>query len=363
MNIMNFVYILFSIVILGLIVLVHELGHYIAGRLCGIGIVEFSVGFGPKIIGWTRKDIQYSLRVIPLGGYCKFVGEDEDNPRPDAMNRQPVWKRFVTVLSGPVMNFVLAYVVVIIFLMMYVGTNLPVVGGVVADMPAVEAGLQAGDIITQVDGIAISFDNDGAEQIRAILQSGDMIATHDFAIERDGKETVISIAPVPVETETVDENGQTVTQTAYQIGISFDIQRYSFFEAAGGATRYMYDTTVQMLTTLKNLVFKGEGVKEVSGPIGIVSVMSGYVTGGAYIMLRIVFLISLNLGIMNLLPLPALDGGRLVFLIIEGIRRKPVPPEKEGLVHAIGLMLLFGLIAVVSVKDVWEIIARMMGKA
>lgn len=363
MNPMTLVYILFSIVILGLIVLVHELGHFVAGRLCGIGVVEFSVGFGPKLFGWKRKDIQYSVRAIPFGGYCKFVGEDEDNPRPDAMNAQPVWKRFVTVLSGPVMNFVLAYVVVVIFLMMYGGVALPMVANVTDGMPAQAAGLQAGDIITKVDDTAISYDSDGASEVRSILQSEGATGTHAFTIERDGEEMVISLAPVAVDVEGTDENGETVTTTAYQIGIEFGVQRYSFLKSMGYATQYMYDTTVEMLDAIKNLVFKGEGVKEMSGPIGIISVMSGYVIDGAYIMLRIVFLISLNLGIMNLLPLPALDGGRLVFLAVEAIRRKPVPPEKEGLVHAIGFALLFGLIIVVSVKDIWNIVERLMGKA
>ncbi len=357
MNIMNFVYILFSIVILGLIVLVHELGHYIAGRLSGIGVVEFSVGFGPKIIGWTRKDIQYSLRVIPLGGYCKFVGEDEDNPRPDAMNRQPVWKRFDTILAGPLMNFVLAFVVAVVWLMSYGANLMPVVGNVLDGKPAMEAGFQTGDVITAVNGEAISYDEAGAERVRALLQAADENTPLTFTVARDGQETAITAAPAPVEVETVDESGNPTTVTVYQLGIEFGTKRFGFFQAVGSSFSTLKNVTVQMLVTLKNLVFKGEGVSDVSGPVGIISFMSTQVTAGASIMLQIVMLISLNLGIMNLLPLPALDGGRLVFLIIEGIRRKPVPPEKEGLVHAIGLMLLLGLIVVVSFKDIWKLIA------
>lgn len=353
---MNLLYILFSIVLLGLIVLVHELGHYIAGRLCGIGVIEFSVGFGPKIFGWKRKDIQYSLRAIPLGGYCKFVGEDEDNPRPDSMNAQPVWKRFVTIFSGPLMNFVLAYAVAVIWLMSYGNIPMPVINKVVPDMPAYTAGFESGDVITAVDGEAISYDEVGAAKIRELLQDADAENKYTFTVERSGEEATVTVAPTPVEVDTVDQSGKPTTVTVYQIGIEFGTEKYSFGNAVSYSTHLLYDITGQMLAAIRNLVFKGEGVQEVSGPVGIVSYISTQVTAGASTILRIVMLISLNLGIMNLLPLPALDGGRLVFLIIEGIRRKPVPPEKEGLVHGIGLALLLGLIVVVSFKDVWTLI-------
>ena len=143
---------------------------------------------------------------------------------------------------------------------------------------------------------------------------------------------------------------------ALQIGIQFSSRTYTFTEAVPEAGRFMLDVTKMMLTTLKNLVFKGEGVKEVSGPVGIISFVSGQVKEGWYMILYIVFLISLNLGIMNLLPLPALDGGRLVFLIVEGIRRRPVPPEKEGMVHAIGFLLLLVLIGLVTYQDIARLI-------
>ena len=112
----NLLYVLIAIVLLGVIIIVHELGHFAVGRLCGIGVVEFSVGFGPKLFGWKRKGIDYSVRVLPFGGYCKFVGEDDDNPSPNAMNQMPVWKRFLTVFAGPAMNFVLAYLAAVAML-------------------------------------------------------------------------------------------------------------------------------------------------------------------------------------------------------------------------------------------------------
>ena len=162
----NILYILLAIVMLGVIVTVHEFGHYLVGRLCGIGIVEFSVGFGPRLLGWERKGIQYSLRLIPLGGYCAFVGEDELNDDPRAMNNQPVWKRFLTVLAGPFMNFVLAYVVCTAMLAMFMtAETFPTVGQLEADMPAAAAGMRVGDVIVQVDDTAIDYGSAGVSQI------------------------------------------------------------------------------------------------------------------------------------------------------------------------------------------------------
>ena len=149
----NLLYTLLAIVLLGIIIIIHELGHFIVGRLCGIGVEEFSVGFGPKLFGWTRKGIDYSIRALPLGGFCKFEGEDEDNPSPTAMNSQPVWKRFLTVFAGPAMNFVLAFAAAMAVLMLFGTADLStVIGEVVADAPAAEAGLLAGDRIVSANG-------------------------------------------------------------------------------------------------------------------------------------------------------------------------------------------------------------------
>ncbi|MBQ3575037.1 MAG: site-2 protease family protein [Clostridia bacterium] len=345
-------YILIAIVMLGFIIMMHEFGHYIMGRICGIGIVEFSIGMGPKIVGFKRKGIQYSLRAIPLGGYCAFVGEDEDNSAKNAMNNQPVWKRILTVVSGPLMNFLLAFVFCAILLANFIVAEYqPKVAQVIDNTPAAECGFEAGDIVISANGTEISFDQAGITTVQEIILENGSEAPVDLVVERDGERVDISVQPAEVVVN--EETGE----TGYQVGIAFAPRTYKFGEALGASCGYMVDFTKEMLKALKNLVFKGEGVNDMMGPVGIVSFVSELVYNEkAYAVVYLIFMLSLNIGIMNLLPLPALDGGRLIFLIVEGIIRKPVPREKEGLIHAIGMGLLILLIIFITYKDIVRLI-------
>lgn len=339
----NLLYVLIAIVLLGVIIIVHELGHFAVGRLCGIGVVEFSVGFGPKLFGWKRKGIDYSIRVLPFGGYCKFVGEDDDNPSPNAMNQMPVWKRFLTVFAGPAMNFVLAYLAAVVMLCMFYGTVEPRIETVVADMPAAEAQLQPGDVVVAANGTDISCDADGAAVLRGIIRESESV---ELTVLRNGEAVTATLVPELVVTD------EATGETARQIGVTFGIQPISLGAAIPEAGRYLCEITELMLDALRNLVFKGQGADQMAGAIGTVAVASEIMQTDRSMILYFVVVISLNLGIINLLPLPALDGGRLVFLIVEAIRRKPVPPEKEGMVHAIGLMLFFLLALVLAWHDI-----------
>jgi len=279
------------------------------------------------------------------------VGEDEQNDDPRAMNNQPVWKRFVTVLAGPAMNFLLAFVVCAVMLGGYfIAETYPIVDQVMADMPAQAAGLQPGDRILSVRGTEITTDTAGVREMLSVMQSGDLTQPIDLEIERDGETLSFAITPVPVE----QEDG---SATRYQIGIVFSSRTYNFIESIREAGGYMVDTTAQMLESLKNLIFKGEGLEDTAGTVGIIAVVAQQAREGMYMVLWLMFIISLNLGIMNLLPIPALDGGRLLFLIVEAIRRKPIPPEKEGIVHAVGMVLIFGLFIVLTYHDIVKLIS------
>ena len=338
----NLLYIIVAILLLCLLIVVHELGHFLVGRLCGIGVVEFSVGFGPKLLGWRRKDTDYSIRAVPLGGYCKFVGEDEDNPAPDAMNNMPAWKRFLTVAAGPAMNVLFAYLAAVLMLCMFYGTVIPSVDTLVEGMPAYEAQLQQGDIVTAANGSAISYDTEGTNALREIIQSSESV---ELTVQR-GEETLSLILVPDIVTD------ETTGQAARQIGITFAFRNYTLPTAIPAAGQLIKEMSTMMLDFLRNLFFHGEGVEDVAGPVGTVAMMSQYLAIDPSQLVYFAVVISLNLGIMNLIPFPGLDGSRLVFLAVEAIRRKPVPADKEGLVHAIGLVLLLGLSVIMLWHDI-----------
>ena len=343
--------IIYAILLLAFIIIIHELGHYTVGRLCGIGIEEFSVGFGKKLLQWKKNGILYSVRLVLLGGYVRFTGEDEDSDDPRAFNNQPVWKRFLTVLAGPAMNFVLGYVAAVIFLAgfgMYTSDILPRIEDLVPGTPAIEAGLLPGDVIVSVDGEAITYDQAGYDHMKALMALHTQGEPLELIVRRGGEE-------LPIETGLYQD-----TETGdWKMGIYMtqDREKMGFFSAVRYGGELMVTLTREMLLSLKNLVFRGEGLNEVSGTVGIVSEVSRTVSQGFDMVLYWLLIISTNLGIVNLLPLPALDGGRLVFLIVEGIRRKPVPRDREGLVHLVGLAMFFVLFIVLTWHDIMRIIA------
>ena len=340
-------YVLVAICILGVIVTAHEFGHYLVGRLTGMAILEFSVGFGPKIAGFRRGDIDYSLRLIPLGGYCAFLGEDEQNDDPRAMRNQAVWKRFLTILAGPVMNFVLAFLAAVILIWGWGGSQgAPVVGSVMEGTPAYEAGLLAGDVIAAVDGEELTCDETGAARLVELIRAADDTAELHFTVRRGDETVAVSLSPA-----------YNAEDGAYQIGIllGYVPVRYGFFESISLSGGYIVQITRMMLDALRALVTTGEGLQDTMGPVGIISFVSQEVRQGFDMALYLVIIISLNLGIMNLIPFPGLDGGRLLFLIVEAVRRKPVDPKKEGWVHAVGLIALLGLIVVITYRDIVRI--------
>ena len=344
---MNILYILYAILMLAFIIVVHELGHFTVGRLLGIGIDEFSVGFGPKILQKKKNGILYSVRAIIIGGYVRFRGEDEESEDPAAFNNQKVWKRFLTVLAGPAMNFVLAYLVAVMYLTGYgLYETVPQVADFVEGTPAVESGLMPGDIITHVDGEPLTYDYDGYLRMVEVMNAHNPEEKLPLTVKR-GDETL--------ELET----GLYQDGDAWKMGIYMDSVRspMNFGQSLRFGGTLMFRLTGELLSSIKNMIFHGEGLDQVSGTVGIVSEVSRTVREGFDMVLYWIMLISANLGIVNLLPLPALDGGRLVFLIVEGIRRKPFSRDKEGLVNLIGLAAFFLLFIVLTWRDIARIIA------
>ena len=339
-------YFLLALLILSFIVFVHELGHYLAARASGIRVLEFAIGFGPKIFGWRRKEIDYSVRVLPMGGYCKFEGEDDSSEDPKAFSNAPVWKRFLTILAGPAMNFLLAYLVVALFLMFAgVAYTVPVVYEVASGMPAEGSGLQAGDVITAVDGEPIELSELGAAKlVQLIGEKPDEAVT--LTVDRSGEAVTVTVSPKD-------------TEAGGKIGITLGSQIYRFGPVGALAVsgERIVDITRVMLDGFKGLITKGEGFEETMGPVGIISFMTKEIRRDFEMIVNLIVIISLNLGILNLLPLPALDGGRLVFLAVEAVRRKPLKPEYEGWVHMAGFILLIGVIVVFTYRDIVRLIS------
>ena len=333
-------YILIAILVLGLLILVHELGHFCVGRWCGIKVLEFSIGFGPKLLHWGKGETQYSLRLIPLGGFCRFLGEDEDGVREaGSMLSATVWQRIATLLAGPACNLLLAVSLASVFMWIN-GTYVPQVVQIEPYSKAFQAGLQTGDILREVDGKDIlSF----MEIKQALTQAGDPV---QLTVSR-GKERLSLSIP------RVEQEGKQILGISYQ-GTKED---FSLINATRFGCRWLGMVTKSMFGALGDL-FTGQAEQgTVVGPVGTITLIAQEAQTGWLNMLLLMAMLSLNLGIFNLLPIPGLDGGRLIFLLYELVRGKPFPPEKEGVVHLVGMVILFGLMILLTFSDVRSLFA------
>ncbi|MCM1091922.1 MAG: RIP metalloprotease RseP [Muribaculum sp.] len=345
---MNIETIILFIIIFGIVVISHELGHFLLAKAGGIHVVEFSVGMGPTLLAFQKGDTKYSLKLFPIGGACMFEGEDglnekEGEPSPGAFPNANVWRRISTVAAGPFFNFILGFIIALAMVNMIVIRD-PVATEVLEDGAAMEAGLQDGDRIISLNGERICL----YEEIllfNALYKGGDV----ELVYERDGSRYTTTITPRYSE-----ENGR------YMLGFSnadyvelkgLEPLKYAWYEM-----RYNVKNTYKSL----GMLLSGQvSRKDVAGPVGIANMVGQtYEQAKAYgwkdvlvNMMNITLMLTVNLGIINLLPIPALDGGRLVFLLLEVIRGKPIPPEKEGMVHFIGLMFFMILMVVIFFND------------
>ncbi len=342
--------ILLFIVIFLVVVVSHELGHFIVAKKNNIRVVEFFVGMGPTLFSFQKGETKYSLKLFPIGGACMFEGEDGLEVEKGVMSERafpnaPVWTRFATVFGGPLFNFLTAYLMAAI-LVWACGITTPQVLIVNENSPAEEAGMLEGDMITRINGKRIHL---GGE-VTLISQNNTKGERLTISVLRDGEEKTMVIDPAYDE-----KDGR------YYMGIAaggyLKCNVLQTFEYAFYTMKFYVETTFKSLGMLVTGQLSRD---DVSGPIGIVKVVDeAYDTAKAYgaldvilNMVNIALLLSVNLGIMNLLPLPALDGGRLVFLLVEAVRGKPIPPEKEGMVHLAGFMALMVLMVLVFFNDI-----------
>ena len=332
-------YVILALLLLGVLIMAHEAGHFWAARACGISVQEYSMGMGPLLAKWkSKKGTQFSIRLLPIGGYCQFYGEDEEKNDPRAFNNQAIWKRAVTIFSGPLMNFVIAFLVIALF-MSLCGVSVVVPKVAELEENAQMAGLQIGDEILAVNGTETADSNAIAQ---AIAESGGSAVT--LTVKRDGETLDLTLTPF------YDE-----AAGRYRVGFSFgrENMRMPIFQSIPFSVQYNVESVKAILDALKNMVFKGQGVDDVTGPVGTIYVIQEVTQqGGFEVYLEMLALISVNLGVMNLLPIPGLDGSRLLFLLVEAIRRKPIKRELEGAIHLAGFALLMGLMVLLTYKDI-----------
>ena len=325
---------IYAVLIFCVLIFVHELGHFIAAKACGVKVNEFSIGMGPAFFKRQKKETLYSLRVLPIGGYCAMEGEDEDSDDERAFNRKPAWQRAVVLAAGSFMNLLTA-VILMIVIAFWSGQPTTVIDEVLDDSPAYEAGLKAGDEIVAVNGEPI----DEWSEVIAII-GGSESGSVDITILRDGSEMTLS-----PETEYDETAGRE------KVGIAVDVE-HDLFSAVGNGVKNTGDMTVMMYDIIKQLITGEVSTQELSGPVGIVYMVNDTARAGAIYVVYLSALLSLNLAVINMLPFPALDGGRLLFLLIRKITGKRVTDEMEGKIHFIGIVLLMMLMIYVTWNDI-----------
>lgn len=332
-------YIIMAILGFSLLIIVHELGHFMLAKLNGIKVEEFSIGMGPEVLSKKGKETQYSLRLFPIGGYVKMLGEDEAVEDERSFSSKSPLRRISVILAGATMNILLALV---LFGGIYsnTGFSLPIISSVIENSPAVEAGLQKGDKIIKIDGDRVFTANDVT--IGVLLSKGKEIS---LLVDREGERKEISVVP-----RLVQEGG---TEN-YRIGFSHTIVENP---TIGETLNYTIKETISSVgQTYKSLIMMFSGKvnfkTDVGGPVTIIKMSGEAAKNGLMTLARFLAFISINLAVFNLLPFPALDGGWTVILLIELITRRKVPDRIVGALNTVGFILLMGLMLVVTLKDI-----------
>ncbi len=315
-----------------LVILLHELGHFLVAKLVGIKVNEFSIGMGPKLIQSKKGETLYTFRALPIGGFVRMEGEEEDSNDPRAFNSVSPLSRIAVVAAGAIMNFVLA-IVVFSIVSFSLGSPTNIIGRVIPDSPAQYGGVIEGDKFISINNTPISTWDELSEAI-ASSDSNDEL---NIGIIRDGEEETLSIKP-------------TITDGRVMLGIEPHYEKSIIAGIKGGFQ--MTATFLGLMFDFLKMIFTGGvSINDFAGPVGVINEIGNAARMGMLNLLILLGYISINLGVLNLLPIPALDGSKIVFLLIELIRGKPINPEKEGWIHFVGIIFLLGLMLVVTYKD------------
>lgn len=345
MNTINLWYILLALFIFGLLIFIHELGHYLAARKFGVTIREFAIGMGPKLFTRVSETTgtAYSLRLLPIGGFVAMEGEDEASEDENAFHKKPVWQRIIITAAGAFMNIVVGILVMSIL----VASQESLVSNRIALLPedenginyAYEAGLRVGDEFYEVEGTRVHIVN---ETLYEIMRKG--IEPIDITVIRDGEKITFEDVVFPTFEEQGTIFGTIDFKVEYEEKTFENVIKHAFFRSTS-TIKTIWESLIDLLTGRY-------GIQSISGPIGITQTLGEAAKQGVADLVYLAVVISMNLGVMNLLPLPALDGGRLIFQAIELVRGKPLSQNIEGAIHFAGLVLLMILMILIAVKDV-----------
>ena len=332
-----------AVLVFGVLIFIHEFGHYITARIFKVSINEFAIGMGPKLVGYTSKktNILYSLRLFPIGGYVSMVGEDEESDDENALNKKPAWQRFIIVSAGALTNIITGIVLMVVL----VAVAFNIGGTTVSEFNekykefADSSGLIIGDTIKEIDGESVRYTQD-------LLYTVFDKCTEpvDIKIERNGETLILNNVVFP----TGEQDGLLYGDIFFKVA---PLEK-NFYNVVSYGLSSAFNTIEIIWDSLTGLLTGKYGVAQLSGPVGATSAVAQTAKSGLPDLVYMCIFISMNLGIFNLLPLPALDGGRLVFIIIEMIRRKPVPAKYEGYVHFAGIVILMMFMILITFKDI-----------
>lgn len=336
-----------SILAFGVLIVAHELGHFFAARSSGVRVNEFWVGMGPSILKKRIGETDFKLCILPFGGACVMEGEDEETDDPHCFTRAAAWKRAIILVSGPLMNFIVGVLIVLVLCIPAKQTVVPVIESLETGFVSEgEDGLMAGDEILRINGYRILQTSD-----ISMTMSLDSDDYYDFVVRRNGRKIELDDIYIPLQHFESDEEGVT------RYGFNFSVEDLTVIGKLRTAAYTSYNYARTVWVSLAQLVKGNVGMDDLSGPVGVTTVLATTAKSSMSSFFMLVSFISINLGVMNLLPLPALDGGRLVFVIIEMIIRRPVNRRYEAYIHAAGLVLLMALMLFITWHDIFRLIA------